>query len=224
MAKKKRDQNNPQYTRSQTTAESFDLKTDAVDKLVTADEDNVPEVGAAEIKQYTSNGLDKIPSWIKALFLKFWFDGAMCFFFLWGLGNVLKGWDIVIVLALATGVVTDLLLNNIFRFIATTPKENDKWMMFPQKKFWTLFANIAYSAVIVALVVASYKGINILINGPESDKITVAVEPFLYGLLYLVYDLIFIGFKNLFGKIIKDAKAKSNKQSTQQVDDTDNAK
>ncbi len=216
MAKKKRSDNNPQYKRTQTTAENFDLKTDAVEKLVTADEDeNIPEVGEAEIRQYTSNGLDKIPSWIKALFLKFWFDGAMCFFFLWGLGNVLKGWDIVVVLALATGVITDLLLNNIFRFMATTPQENDKWMMFPQKKFWTLFANIGYSVIIVALVVASYKGINIAINGPQSDTITVAVEPFLYGLLYLAYDLIFIGFKNLFVKIIKDAKAKANKQQSE---------
>ena len=217
MAKKKHANSNQQPTSTQTTAEHFDLKTEAVDKLVTADEDNVPEVGAEEIRQYTSSGLDKIPSWIKALFLKFWFDGAMCFFFLWGLGNVLKGWDIVVILALATGVITDLLLNNIFRFIETTPNENDKWMMFPQKGFWTLFANIGYSAVIVTLVVLSYKLINIAINGPESDTITVAVEPFLYGLLYLVYDLVFIGFKNLFGKIIKDAKAKS---SQKQLDNT----
>ncbi|MBQ7914981.1 MAG: hypothetical protein IJ322_05685, partial [Clostridia bacterium] len=64
-------------------------------------------------------------------------------------------------------------------------------------------------AVTVALVVMTYKGINILINGPESEEVTVAVEPFLYGLLYLVYDLIFIGFKNLIIKIIKDAKTKS---------------
>ena len=93
-------------------------------------------------------------------------------------------------------------------------------MMFPQKKLWTLFANIAYSAIIVALVVATYEGINIAINGPDSDKITVAVEPFLYGLLYLMYDLIFIGFKNLLVKVVKDAKAKSRKQSAQQPNDT----
>lgn len=219
MAKKKKIDNNPQYTRTPTTAENFDLKTEAVDKLVTADEDNVPEVGAAEIKQYTSNGLDRIPAWIKALFLKFWFDGAMCFFFLWGLGNVLRGWDIIIVLALATGIITDLLLNNIFRFLASTPHENDKWMMFPPKKFWTLFANIAYSAVIVALVIVTYKGINIAINGPESDAVTVAVEPFLYGLLYLVYDLVFIGFKNLMVKVIKDAKLKSSAKQAKQTDE-----
>lgn len=221
MSKKKKNNNNPQYTRAQTTAESSDLKVDAVEKLVTADEDNVPEVGEEEIKQYTSNGLDKIPTWIKALFLKFWFNGAMCFFFLWGLGNVLQGWDIIIVLALASGAVTDLLLNNIFRFIAPSNHDYDKWMMFPQKKFWTLFANIAYSVVVVLLVVYTYNGINIAINGSDTDKVAVAVEPLLYGLFYLAYDLIFIGFKNLLGKIVKDAKAKSGKQSAQQqTDDT----
>ncbi|MBQ2710338.1 MAG: hypothetical protein IJF66_00130 [Clostridia bacterium] len=216
MAKNKHTDNNPQYTRTRTTAENLDLKTQAVETLINSDEESAPEVGAAEIRQYTSSGLDRIPSWIKAVFLKFWFDGAMCFFFLWGLGNVLKGWDIIIVLALATGIITDLLLNNIFRFTASTPHENDKWMMFHPKKYWTLFANIAYSAVIVALVVMTYKGINILINGPESEEVTVAVEPFLYGLLYLVYDLMFIGFKNLLIKIIKDAKAKSAPKPVEQ--------
>ena len=209
MAKKKFDNKNPQYTRAQTTAERSDLKSDAVEKLVTADESNVPEVGAEEINQYKSKGLSKIPSWLKALFLKFWFNGAMCFFFLWGLGNVIGGWDIILVLALASGAVTDLLLNNIFRFIETSSKEYNKWMMFPQKKFWTLFANLGYAIVLVLLVVYTYNGINIMINGPESDKVAVAVEPFLYGLLYLIYDLIFIGCRNLLGKIIKDAKAKN---------------
>ena len=221
MSKKKKIDNNPQYKRTQTTAENFDLKTEAVNKLVNADEADVPEVGAEEIRQYTSKGLDKLPAWLKALFLKFWFDGAMCFFFLWGLGNVLQGWDIVIVLALATGVATDLLLNNIFRFMASDKREYDKWMMFPSKGYWTLFANIGYSAVIVALVVASYKGINILINGPESDTITVAVEPFLYALIYLIYDLIFIFSKNLIVKLIKDAKAKSNNKSKEKQQESD---
>ncbi len=216
MAKKKYPDNNPQYTRTRTTAENLDLKTQAVDKLITADEDNVPEVGAAEIRQYTSSGLDKIPSWVKALFLKFWFNGAMCFFFLWGLGNVLKGWDIILVLALASGIVTDLLLNNIFRFISPTDHGYDKWMIFPQKKYWTLFANIAYSSVVVLLVVYTYNGINIAINGPDSDKVAIAVEPFLYGLMYLIYDLVFIGFKNLLIKIIKDAKAKSAPKAVEQ--------
>ncbi|MBQ2894679.1 MAG: hypothetical protein IJE92_04090 [Clostridia bacterium] len=214
MAKKKFDNKNPQYTRTPTTAERSDLKTDVVEKLVTADESNVPEVGAEEIKKYSSGGLAKIPSWIKALFLKFWFNGAMCFFFLWGLGNVIGGWDIILVLALASGAVTDLLLNNIFRFIEKSPKEYNKWMMFPQKKLWTLFANLGYAIVLVLLVAYTYNGINIAINGPDSDKVAVAVEPFLYGLLYLVYDLIFIGCRNLMGKIIRDAKAKNQPKPT----------
>ncbi len=223
MAKKKFKDNNPQYThqRTSTTAENFDLKTAAVDKLINADEDNVPEVGAHEIRQYTSNGLDKIPSWIKALFIKFWFNGAMCFFFLWGLGNVLKGWDIIIVLALASGAITDLLVNNIFRFIAPTKNAYDKWMMFPQKKYWTLFANIGYSIVLVLMVVYTYNGINIWINGPDSDQVAIAVEPFLYGLMYLLYDLAFVGCRNLLSKIVKDAKAKN--QPTEQSSSTQEA-
>lgn len=200
----------------------YDLKQDAVERLVNADDDNVPEVGEAELKQYRSSKLSKIPMWIRALFVKFWFNGAVCFFFLWGLSMFIPDlWDQMLVVGLAMGVVTDLLVNNVFRFMAEEPNGNDKWMMIPQKKFWTLFVNILYAMAVFAIEVMLYHGINILFRQGE-DEIVLGVEPFLFGLFYLIIDMAFIGIKNLIVRIVKDAKVKTQQKVTaQKVDISD---
>lgn len=203
----------------------YEMHYDAVDRLVDADEDNVPEVGEAEIKQYKSSKLSKIPMWIRALFIKFWFNGAVCFFFLWGLALVLPNvWDQILVVGLAMGVVTDLLVNNVFRFIADEPHQNDKWMMVPPKKFWTLFVNIVYAYVVLALVVLTYEAINLWITGGKLGEYNfgnyLGVEPFIFGLFYLLYDMMFIGIKDGIVdsvKKVKAAKAAAKRQSAEQA-------
>ncbi len=197
----------------------YELHHDAIDRLVDSDTDNVPEVGEAELKQYKSSKLSKIPMWIRALFIKFWFNGAVCFFFLWGLSIVLTNvWDQILVVGLAMGVVTDLLVNNVFRFIADEPGSNNKWMMIPQKKFWTLFVNIIYAYAVLTLVVLLYQGINLLLTGGTLDEYNfgnfLGVEPFLFGLFYLLFDMMFIGIKDGIAAAIK--KVKAEKQSIAQ--------
>lgn len=192
----------------------YQMHSDAIDRLVNAEEGEVPEVGAEELKQYESGVLSKIPSWLKALFIKFWFNGAACFFFMWGLGiYVTNYWNLLFVVGLALGVITDLLVNNIFRFTADQEHENDKWMIFPKKKFWTLFANIAYAYAILACVVLLYSGINALFG--DGDEIVLGVEPFLFGLFYLLFDMAVISIKNLISNAIAKSKQKSANEQEQ---------
>ncbi len=190
----------------------YQLHTDAIDRLVNAEEGEVPEVGQEEIEKYQSGFLSKIPTWIKALFIKFWFAGAVCFFFYLGLGTYITNyWDQILVLGLAMGVVTDLLVNNLFRFMAAEEHYNDKWMLFPQKKFYTLFANIGYAYFITACVIAAYTGINVLLGSQEGEVPKLLVEPFLFGFLYLAFDMAVIGIRNLIWSKVKQAK--SNKSA-----------
>lgn len=192
----------------------YQLHTDAIDRLVNATDDEVPEVGQEELRKYDSSIFSKVPSWLKALFIKFWFNGAVCYFFLWGLGTyVANYWNLLFVVGLALGVITDLLVNNIFRFTATTEHDNDKWMLFPQRKFWTLFANIAYAFAILACVVLLYSGINAIFA--QGDEIALGVEPFLFGLFYLLFDMVVISIRNLIAKAI--AKSKNAKQPSNDV-------
>lgn len=190
----------------------YDLKTDAVDRLVNADKKTYSGSKNDPGKKYRSKGfIDKIPAPIKALFIKFWFSGAVCFFIYWGLGMYI--WDtldMIVVLGIVMGMVTDVLVNNAFHFFAVTKGSNNKWMMFPKRKFWTFFANIIYGLIIVYLVASTYTALNALLNtiSGTNGTVYVGVEPILFGILYVAFDMLFIGIKNLTLKIISDAKKK----------------
>ena len=211
MAKKKSNKNHTPEKKS--TTDYYKLKTDAVDRLVNADKKTYDKTKGDPGKEYRSKGfLDKIPSWIKALFIKFWFNGAVCFFIFWGLGMYVTAMlDMIFVLAVVMGMVTDILVNNAFRFLATYEGQNDKWMMFPKKKYWTFFANILYAFVILFGVIWFYNILNVILNNINGtvEELYVAVEPLLFGLSYMAIDMLFITMKNTMIKIISDAKEKS---------------
>lgn len=194
---------------------NYDLKTDAVDRLVNANKKTYPNTKEDPGKKYRSNGfLSRIPDWIKAVFIKFWYNGAVCFFIFWGLGMYI--WDtldMIVVLGVVMGMVTDILVNNTFHFFAIMNGSNNKWMMFPKKKkLWTFFANIVYGLVVMFIVSSIYSATNVLLNTVNNTENTVyiGVEPILFGILYVAVDLLFIGMKNLFLEILSDAKKKAD--------------
>ena len=206
MAKRKRQ---PEKEAEKTLSEYYRLDTQAVDDLVTADESNSPQVSAAELRKYRSGPRVSLADWAKALLIKCWFAGAVCFFFLWGLGMyVTDYWDQMLVLGVALGIVTDLLTNNLFRFYAKTPGANDRWMMFPQKKFITLFLNILYAFLVLACVVMTYQAINALLVALTGarDTVPLGVGPILFGVFVTAWDQLFITMKRTLIKIFRDAR------------------
>ena len=206
MSKKKKS------TKQEVVNQYYDLKTDAIDALVGAENDESETVSQEELNHYRGKSKGKVPEALKIALIKFWFAGAVCFFIYWGLGlYVWDAYDMIIILGVVSGMVTDILVNNAFRFLAVVPDGNNKWMMFPKKKFWTFFANIIYSMIIMVIIVCIYQGINILcnnINGTEK-LVYLGVEPILFGIFYVIIDLLFIGIKHLVIGIIKDAKEKA---------------
>ena len=210
MAKKKIKKTEQKKTNSV----NYELKTDAVDRLVNADKKKYDNLTLDPTREYRHGILDRIPSFVKALFIKFWFNGAVCYFILWGLGMyVTNTLDMLVILSIVMGMVTDLLVNNTFHFFAITPGDNNKWMMFPQRKFWTFFANIIYCGVVLFIVFWIYNAINIMINSINgtTQEVSLGVEPLLFGIFFLIVDLAFIGVRNLFRTIIADAKEKTVK-------------
>ena len=196
----------------------YKLNTKAVDDLVSANAENSPEVPMEELQKYRSKSGLHLPGWLKAVLLKAWFAGAACFFIFWGLGLYLTNHgDMLLVFGLALGLVTDLLVNNILRFAAATPGENDGWMMFPKKGMGSFFLNILYGFFLLFCVYTLYQLINsafVSLTG-RSDTVPLGVEPILFGLFYTGFDLVFIGLKHLAGRILSDAKlaAKEGKKS-----------
>lgn len=189
----------------------YDLKTDAVERLVSTEK--APEVPDEEIRKYTSKKKLRIPAWLKITFVKFWFAGAVCYFFLWGLGMYLQGIELMLVLAIGLGVVTDILTNRFLRRFEPTERAYDKWMMVTTRQFWSIFLNVLYSGVLLYCVFRTYYVINVLMGvNPDvshtEEETMLGVEPILFGLFYLGFDMLLILVKNTFIKIVRDAEKK----------------
>lgn len=208
--KKKNPIAEPENNKSAT--EYYQLKTKAIDDLVNANEENSPELSPEDLRKYSKNKFH-LPEWFKAVFIKFWFAGAVCFFVFWGLGTTITAQlDMLFVFAVALGIITDLLVNNIFRFYEKRPGANNKWMMFPKKNFINFFFNIIYAFVLLFAVVTLYNIINaVIVNATGATGVPLGVEPVLFGVFYMMFDMLFIGMKHLFGKIVKDAMKNAKK-------------
>lgn len=207
MAKKK---NKPttEETKEKAQVNYYEINKDAVDRLVNASSETAPEVSDAEIEKISGKKRFNIPNGIKVFFIKWWFNGAICFFFYLGLGTVLSNYiDQLFILGAATGVCTDLLTNHMLRFIERTERQNDKYQMITMRKYWSLLLNIPYAYLIVFCVFYLYGLINLAAQSINPD-ITVPVGPILFGILYLLVDTVFISMKHLMIKIVEDAKAK----------------
>ena len=204
MSRKRKAEDETQEAEKQSSY--YDLKTKAVDDLVNANESNSPEVSREELRKYKSGPRLKLADWVKLVLIKAWFAGAVCFFFFWGLSTYLADMlDLLFVTGFALGVVTDLLTNPVLRFFEKNPGDNSRWMMFPKKGFHTLFLNILYGFVILALVYGLYTGINraaARITG-AGDTVFLGVEPVLFGVFCLGFDLLLTKAKHILLGISK---------------------
>ena len=77
-----------------------------------------------------------------------------------------------------------------------------------------LFLNILYGYLVLFLVFVLYNVINIAairLTGAPEDQVILGVEPVLFGLFYLGFDLLLIKLKHaLSGKVRGGAKNRSN--------------
>ena len=208
----KRNKGEPQKPEITKQADYYKLKTQAIEDLVTADESNSPEVSQEELRKYQSGPKLKVADWVKMLFVKAWFPGSVCFFFIWGLGGmVVDQLDLLFITGIALGVVTEMLTNNVLRFLEKKPGANDRYMMFPQKGYITFPLNILYAFVLLFLVYTLYNIINLVIIQLTGavDKVPLGVEPVLFGIFYMCFDMILIQGKHLILDIVKGGKRKA---------------
>ncbi len=219
--RKKEQQEAADRERKEAAASYYELKTQAVEDLVSANEENSPPVSREEIRKYTSRSRLKVADWVKLLAIKWWFAAAVCFFFIWGLGTyVPHTLDLLVITGVALGFVTDLLTNNVLRFIAPTKGANDRWMMYPKKGFISLPLNLLHAGVVLFLVYTAYNALNVLIislGGMEADAVPLGVEPILFGLLYLGFDMLLITLKHVAQNMLRDAEKKAGSAGNRSV-------
>ena len=212
MSKKRK--NGPEKPEVEKQSEYYRLKTRAVDDLVTANEDNSPPVSEEELRAYRSGHKMKVADWVKMLFIKAWFAGAVCFFFIWGLGGLLGNeLDILFVTGMALGLVTDWLTNPVLRFFEKTPGENARWMMVNRKGVSGLFLNILYAYAVLFLVFLLYNGINVAASHLMgiANSTVLGVEPILFGVFCLGVDLLMLQVKRTLQRMLRGAAPRNAK-------------
>ena len=223
----------------ETTIENYyDLKIDKVDELVAALKDETGEfdeeisiniadcTGDNDPKNFKRSGkqkqfnpyktdfLRRVPTWLKAVFVKWWFAGLVCFLIVMGLGSYLTELDVVFLTGLVLGVVVDLLVNPLLQFMESDEKEYNDYMMFPFpfKAYWTFFTNIIYYLFVTLCVWGLYGSINYLVNISRgtTDLSYLALEPLLFVVFSVIVDMVFIGIKDGIVRLVKKGKKKKS--------------
>ena len=200
--------------RPDATERYYELKSRAMDDLVDAKPGRSKTYSMEELDRYRARRGIRVADWVKILFLKAWFAGAVCFFFLWGLGNYVPNTiDLLFICAIALGMVTDILTNGAIRFMEQTPGGNDQWMLLPKKGMLSFFLNILYAFLIIFCVYELYVCINTTINSitGSTDAVPLGVEPILFGLFCMGFDMLFVGLKRLLKTILADAMRSAKK-------------
>ena len=237
MAKKDKNKN------PETTIENYyDLKVEKIDELVAAlkddggnsfaddvnyamnqsmgvyDPQNVKRNGKEkEFDPYKTDFLGRIPCWLKALFVKFWFAAAVCYFVTWGIKDI-TALDSLVLTGAVLGIIVDVMVNPAMRFMETDKREYNNYMMFPFpfKAFWTFFTNIIYYVIVVFLAYSVfYFGINEFCNyiSGTSEYTYLAVEPLFFGVATLIIDMIFIGIKDGVVALVRHLKNKKKERA-----------
>ncbi len=200
-------------TQSKKTASYYDLHTGAVEDLVSADKGNTPRYSKEELDKYRSGKVKwRFPEWLKVILIKFWFYGAVCFFVFMGLGMLVPNQiDMLFIAAIVMGMVTDLLINHFLRFTEKLPGGNARWMMVTRRGAAGFVMNLMYGFLLMFLVVTVYNAINSAIfaitGGAENTRL-LNVEPVLFGLFATGADLMCVGIRNTFARIVADARRK----------------
>ena len=202
-----------QIPRDEKASSYYDLHTGAVDDLVSAKPENTPRYAKAELEKYRSHRFKcRVPQGLKAVLIKWWFYGAMCFFVFMGLGMYgLAQLDLMFVGAIIMGMVTDLLINHFLRFTEQLPGGSARWMMVTRRGAAGFLMNLLYGFVLMFLVVTLYNAVNTFLFallGGTAGAPLLSVEPILFGLFATGADTLCLMLRNTAVRMLRDARGK----------------
>lgn len=180
-----------------------------------------------EIDPYQVDKLSKVPSWLIVLILKYWAAAAAVFFSVIGGGDIGITFDdipenptqvvaeyiqTIIIIALALALVTNYIVRPIVRLLYNRRNNTYKFNMVNFKGFKSFLVSLCYCLLIsivlfVVVVVLGHYG---LVFDPFGTTGGVGIEPFSYGIYFIIVDAFFVLIKNMSVMIFE--RVKYNKQ------------
>lgn len=196
-------ENNNNNTEKKIGSSNYELKSKAVEELLEAEAGQAPEYSQEELDKYRAKSKLHLSETVKVLLIKGWFAGAVCFFFFWGLSSYMNHLDLMFITAIVMGMVTDILVNNVLRFMEKEKGANDRWMMYPKKGMVSFFLNIIHGFAMMFCIYWIYYGINFVVTAITSNESLLGVEPILFGVFYVVCDVLFIYIKRALMALVR---------------------
>ncbi len=148
-----------------------------------------------------------LPAWLKVCAVKWWFAGAVFYFVGWGFFlQTADQLDLVFVLGLALGLVTDLLINRALVFFESDREDYRRFMLCYSRRFFSVPVNLVYGVALSAAISYTYHFINVAalrLTGAPPGTVTLGAEPLLYGLFFLGLDMGVVGVKRLVVRVVK---------------------
>lgn len=194
---------NQNNTEKKVGSTNYELKSKAVDELLEAEAGQAPEYSQDELEKYRAKSKFQLPEALKILLIKGWFAGAVCFFFFWGLSTYVAYLDLMFITAIVMGMVTDILVNNVLRFMEKEKGDNDRWMMYPKKGMVSFMLNIIHGFAVMFCIYWIYYGINSVVTVVSGNESMLGVEPILFGVFYVVCDTLFIWIKRVLMALVR---------------------
>ena len=187
----------------------YRLHTDAIEELVTVNEQNTPQYSREELEKYTAKK-KRMPFPVQVFLIKAWFYGAVCFFVFWGLGlYVGSQLDLCVIAAMIMGMVVDLLVRPFLRFIAKRNRESGRHMMVVRTGVAGMMLNLLYAFVLMFLIVTVYAAVNAALSAlspGEGSALFLGVGPIGFALIAAGLDTLLISLRALLRNMIANAK------------------
>lgn len=153
-----------------------------------------------EIKKYDKGFLNKVPYSIKAILIKYWFYGAVCFFSLMGFIGI-SGENAALVGGLIAGALFDIACYNILEMMDQDNNKAKYYMMYKSKKIYSVFINVVYQVAVFLIAMVIISSIVSTYKDPVNNWFL--QEPLSIALVLTAIDAIFLLIKNLLVKLFK---------------------
>ena len=173
----------------------------------------VKEEFQQEQNVYKMGAFSKVPTWLTSILLKYWAAAAAVFF------SVIGGLDIgldysqtgedfytslsadistIVIIGLALALVMNYIVKPVVHMFNNSKDNTYQFLMVNQRGFISFFISLGYHMLlsIILYFVTVFLGSNGLILNLFGGT-NYGIEPFTYGLCFLLVDAIFLGIKNL---------------------------
>ena len=181
-----------------------------------------------DIEPYQVDKLSKIPSGVIITFMKFWAAAAAVFFILIGgldLGldfsketnDIIQAYAVtvnaIILVSLFLAIILNYGVKHVAHLMLNRRNNTKKWMIINLKGFFGFLAYLVYCFItmtIMFLLVGVFSYYRLVPSFLDNGGI--GIEPFSYGLGYIIVDGVFLVIKNYLVKLYQFLKYKKQIQ------------